>query len=182
MKKRAKKLILMAGILCAMSITVCACGSAEDESSDAVVTAPAEQQTEPGNAVPEENAAGREPTAETDSTPGKWEESEPNLEGSIKEIQDGQLTVVEAVIEKSDDGGDIMVAPGSGDDSDFNKVTVTYDEDTIIAIQTIRDGGASYDMSEATADSMAEGQTIRVWGTPSDNGLKAAQIWIIIVE
>lgn len=75
-----------------------------------------------------------------------------------------------------------MVAPGSGDDSDFNKVTVTYDEDTIIAIQTIRDGGASYDMSEATADSMAEGQTIRVWGTPSDDGLKAAQIWIIIVE
>ncbi|MCA5577293.1 hypothetical protein [Enterocloster clostridioformis] len=182
MKKRAKKLILMAGILCAISITVCACGSTEDESSDAVVTAPSDQQAELEDAVPKEDAADQKPIAETDSMPGKWEESDPNLEGSIKEIRDGQLTVVEAVIEKSDDGGDIMVAPGSGDDSDFNKVTVTYDEDTIIAIQTIRNGGASYDMSEATADSLAEGQTIRVWGVPSDDGLKATQIWIILVE
>lgn len=182
MKKRVKKLILVAGILCAMSIAVCACGGAKDESQDAVVTAPDDQQAEIGSAALEEDADIQEPAAETDGTTGKWEESEPNLEGSIKEIQDGQLTVVEAVTEKSDDGGDIMIAPGSGDDSDFNKVTVTYDEDTIIAIQTIKDGGASYDMSEAAADSMAEGQTIRVWGTPSDDGLKAAQIWIIIVE
>ena len=182
MKKRAEKLILVAGILCAMSIALCACGGAKDESQDAVVTAPADQQAEIGSAIPEEDADTQEPAAETDSTTGKWEESEPNLEGSIKEIQDGQLTVVEAVIEKSDDGGDIMVAPGSGDDSDFNKVKVTYDEDTMIEIQTIKGGGASYAMSGTTADSLAEGQTIRVWGTPSDDGLKAAQIWIIVVE
>ncbi len=55
-------------------------------------------------------------------------DSTPNLEGDIKELKDGQLTVVEAITEKSDNGGDIIVVPGSGDDSEFNKIAVTYDE------------------------------------------------------
>ena len=50
----------------------------------------------------------------------------PNLEGDIKELKDGQLTVVEAITEKSDNGGDIVVSPGSGDDSEFNKIAVTW--------------------------------------------------------
>lgn len=63
----------------------------------------------------------------------KWEENNSNLEGSIGELQEGQFTVVEAIlhIEKSDNGGEIMVFPGIGDDSDFNKVMVTYDENTV---------------------------------------------------
>lgn len=55
-------------------------------------------------------------------------DSRPNLEGDIKELKDGQLTVVEAITEKSDNGGDIVVSPGSEDDSEFNKIAVTYDE------------------------------------------------------
>lgn len=182
MKKRAKNLILVAGILCVMSIMVCACGGTGDESPDAVVTAPVKQQAETENIVPGREEAVQELTEETDSTSGKWEDSGTGLEGSIKEIQDGQLTVVEAVTEESDDGGAIMIVPGSSDDSDFNKVTVTYDENTMIEIQTIKGGGASYDMSEATADSLAEGQSVRVWGIASEDGLKAERIWIILVE
>ena len=108
-------------------------------------------------------------------------DSNPNLEGDIKELKDGQLTVVEAITAKSDNGGDIIAVPGNGDDSEFNKVAVTYDENTLFAIQTIYDGGARSEMSEATAADLASGQFIRVWGSSSDSGLKATQICIVKV-
>jgi len=125
-----------------------------------------------------------EPEAQSQSTSGtsaEWVGSNPNLEGDIKELKDGQLTVVEAITAKSDNGGDIIVVPGSGDDSEFNKIAVTYDENTLFAIQTIYDGGARSEMSEATAADLASGQFIRVWGSPSGSGLKAIQICIVKV-
>ncbi len=125
-----------------------------------------------------------QPEAQSQSTSGtsaEWVDSTPNLEGDIKELKDGQLTVVEAITEKSANGGDIVVAPGSGDDSEFNKIAVTYDENTLFAIQTIYDGGARSEMSEATAADLASGQFIQVWGSSSGSGLKATQICIVKV-
>ena len=89
--------------------------------------------------------------------------------------------MVEAITEKSDNGGDIVVSPGSGDDSEFNKIAVTYDENTLFAIQTIYDGGARFEMSEAPAADLASGQFIQVWGSSSGSGLKAPQICIVKV-
>ena len=125
-----------------------------------------------------------QPEAQSQSTSGtsaEWVDSTPNLEGDIKELKDGQLTVVEAITAKSDNGGDIIVVPGSGDDSEFNKIAVTYDENTLFAIQTIYDGGARFEMSEATAADLAAGQHLRVWGSSSGSGLKATQICIVEV-
>jgi hypothetical protein len=126
-----------------------------------------------------------QPKAQSQSTSGtskKWVDSNPNLEGDIKELKDGQLTVVEAITAKSDNGGDIIVGPGSGDDSEFNKIMVTYDENTLFAIQTIYDGGDISEMSEATATDLASGPFIQVWGSSSDSGLKATQICIVKVD
>ena len=125
-----------------------------------------------------------QPEAQSQSTSGtsaEWVDSTPNLEGDIKELKDGQLTVVEAITEKSDNGGDIVVSPGSGDDSEFNKIAVTYDENTLFAIKTIYDGGARFEMSAATAADLASGQFIQVWGSSSGSGLKATQICIVKV-
>ena len=125
-----------------------------------------------------------QPEAQSQSTSGtsaEWVDSTPNLEGDIKELKDGQLTVVEAITEKSDNGGDIIVVPGSEDDSEFNKIAVTYDENTLFAIQTIYDGGARSEMSAATAADLASGQFIQVWGSSSGSGLKATQICIVKV-
>ena len=143
MKKRVRKLFLMASILCVVSLVVCACGGKKLEQIDAVETAPTQQPEESGETPSEEKASTLE--SFTENTFEKWEDSNPNLEGSIKELQEGQFTVVEAITEKADNGGDIVVSPGNGDDSEFNKVTVTYDENTIVAIQTIKNGGDSYE-------------------------------------
>ena len=222
MKKKTGKMILLTGVLCILSLAVCACGKTEEASDtqepqvvqgepipeddtedDASAPEPEAdaEGTDTGNepespeASPEpqsgesssqgtDSTQKEQPEAQSQSTSGtsaEWVDSTPNLEGDIKELKDGQLTVVEAITEKSDNGGDIIVVPGSGDDSEFNKIAVTYDENTLFAIQTIYDGGARSEMSEATAADLASGQFIRVWGSSSGSGLKATQICIVKV-
>ena len=222
MKRKTGKMILLTGVLCILSLAVCACGKTEEASDtpepQVVQGEPVpEDDTEDDASAPEPEAdaegtdAGNEPEspeaspepqsgesssqgtdstqkeqpeAQSQSTSGtsaEWVDSTPNLEGDIKELKDGQLTVVEAITEKSDNGGDIIVVPGSGDDSEFNKIAVTYDENTLFAIQTIYDGGARFEMSEATAADLASGQFIQVWGSSSGSGLKATQICIVKV-
>ena len=222
MKKKTGKMILLTGVLCILSLAVCACGKTEEASDtqepqvvqgepipeddtedDASAPEPEAdaEGTDTGNepespeASPEpqsgesssqgaDSTQKEQPEAQSQSTSGtsaQWVDSNPNLEGDIKELKDGQLTVVEAITEKSDNGGDIIVVPGSGDDSEFNKIAVTYDENTLFAIQTIYDGGARSEMSAATAADLASGQFIQVWGSSSDSGLKATQICIVKV-
>ena len=222
MKRKTGKMILLTGVLCILSLAVCACGKTEEASdtqepqvvqgepipeddTEDDVSAPEPEAdaegTDTGNepespeASPEpqsgesssqgtDSTQKEQPEAQSQSTSGtsaEWVDSTPNLEGDIKELKDGQLTVVEAITEKSDNGGDIVVSPGSGDDSEFNKIAVTYDENTLFAIQTIYDGGARSEMSEATAADLASGQFIRVWGSSSGSGLKATQICIVKV-
>ena len=222
MKKKTGKMILLTGVLCILSLAVCACGKKEEASDtqepqvvqgepipeddtedDASAPEPEAdaEGTDTGNepespeASPEpqsgesssqgtDSTQKEQPEAQSQSTSGtsaEWVDSTPNLEGDIKELKDGQLTVVEAITEKSDNGGDIVVSPGSEDDSEFNKIAVTYDENTLFAIQTIYDGGARFEMSEATAADLASGQFIQVWGSSSGSGLKATQICIVKV-
>lgn len=222
MKRKTGKMILLTGVLCILSLAVCACGKKEEASDtqepqvvqgepipeddtedDASAPEPEAdaEGTDTGNepespeASPEpqsgesssqgtDSTQKEQPEAQSQSTSGtsaEWVDSTPNLEGDIKELKDGQLTVVEAITEKSDNGGDIVVSPGSGDDSEFNKIAVTYDANTLFAIQTIYDGGARSEMSAATAADLASGQFIQVWGSSSGSGLKATQICIVKV-
>ena len=222
MKRKTRKMILLTGVLCILSLAVCACGKKEeasgtqepqvvqgepipeDDTEDDASAPEAEadaEGTDTGNepespeASPEpqsgesssqgtDSTQKEQPEAQSQSTSGtsaEWVDSTPNLEGDIKELKDGQLTVVEAITEKSDNGGDIVVSPGSGDDSEYNKIAVTYDENTLFAIKTIYDGGARFEMSAATAADLASGQFIQVWGSSSGSGLKATQICIVKV-
>lgn len=191
---KAKKVMLLAGSLCVMSLAVCACGkekdTAEVQQKEAVIAEPeenTEEDTKEEQTAADTEGAGAgtvngkedQPSAESASG-GIWSDSAPNLEGDIKELKDGQLTVIEVIQEKTEDGGAIMVGPSSGGDgSGFNQILVTYDQNTLVKIQTIYDGGARFEMSEAAASDMAEGQFVRVWGSSSGGSLNATQICIV---
>lgn len=194
MKKKASKMLMLTGVLCVIGVTVCACQSTkeapaqkseQEDMDDAGLgedAADADLNMEPEkDDMDEEN--GNKPSSETgESNNGSIKEDSPNLEGSIKEIKGTQLTVVEAITGQSECGGDIMVGPGSGDDSEFSKVEVTYDEDTVFVIKTIYDGGARFETEKGAVSDLAAGQTVQVWGTSTADGLKATQISIVKVE
>lgn len=75
-----------------------------------------------------------------------------------------------AKTEELDEGALIMAAPGpDGDDSDFDHVTVTYDEDTDIYIRTIYDNGARYEDADASAEDLSKDTMVLVWGNYGDD-------------
>ena len=208
MKKKASKMLMLTGVLCVIGVTVCACQSTkeapaqkseQEDMDDAGLgedAADADLNMEPEKDDMDEEENGNKPSSETEESndskekPVETEESNdnnikedsPNLEGSVKEIKGTQLTVVEAITGQADTGGDIMVGPGSGDDSEFNKIEVTYDEDTVFVIKTIYDGGARFETEKGAVSDLAAGQTVQVWGTSTADGLKATQITIVKVE
>ena len=74
-----------------------------------------------------------------------------------------------------------MVGPGSGDDSEFSKVTVTYDDNTVFVIKNIYDGGARSETENGISSDLTTGQMVEIWGTSAADGLQATQICIVKV-
>ena len=205
MKNRVKKVLMLAGILCVMGITLCACQgtkevSDENQNQEEIggtdskkkdIPNEDQEQEDPSETNSEDDTLNQEPDTENAGKTNNGSQSEvnggeintadPNLEGHIKDIQGKQLTVVESVIEKSENGGDIMVGPGSGDDSEFNKVTVTYDDNTVFVIEYIYDGGARSETENGTASDLTTGQMVEIWGSSTADGVQATQICIVKV-
>ncbi|MDE6960117.1 MAG: hypothetical protein K2P27_04580, partial [Lachnospiraceae bacterium] len=130
---------------------------------------------------PEETEAG---ALNSEKEPGtgtrERKEGAEDLVGEIKEMEDGQFTVVKSITEEVEDGGQIMVAPApDADDSDIEKVVVTYDENTDIYIRTIYDNGARYEDTDAGIDDLKKGVLVNIWGVrEGDGNLQADQIQI----
>ena len=208
MKNRVKKVLMLTGILCVMGITLCACQGTKEvsdenqnqeeiggtDSKEKDIPNEDQEQEDPSETNSEDDAADdtlnqESNTENTDETNGSQSEAKggeintaaPNLEGTIKEIQEKQLTVVESITEESENGGDIMVGPGSGDDSEFSKVTVTYDDNTVFVIKNIYDGGARSETENGTSSDLTTGQMVEIWGTSAADGLQATQICIVKV-
>lgn len=189
MKNRVKKVLMLTGILCIMGVFLCACQNTKEVPDDN------QEQEEVGGTTSGDNAAedasNPEPDIQDTDDTNKENQSEandgeitttiPNLEGTIKDIQGKQLTVVEAITEKGDNGGDVMVGPGSDDDSEFNKITVTYDDNTVFVIKNIYDGGTRSETENGTESDLAAGQMVEIWGTSAADGLQATQICIVNV-
>ena len=208
MKNRVKKVLMLTGILCIMGITLCACQgtkevSDENQNQEEIgrtdskvkdILNEDQEQEDPSETNSEDDAADdtlnqESNTENTDKTNGSQSEAKggeintaaPNLEGTIKDIQEKQLSVVESITEESENGGDIMVGPGSGDDSEFSKVTVTYDDNTVFVIKNIYDGGARSETENGTSSDLTTGQMVEIWGTSAADGLQATQICIVKV-
>lgn len=208
MKNRVKKVLILTGILCVMGITLCACQGTKEvsdenqnqeeiggtDSKEKDIPNEDQEQEDPSETNSEDDAADdtlnqESNTENTDETNGSQSEAKggeintaaPNLEGTIKDIQEKQLTVVESITEESENGGDIMVGPGSGDDSEFSKVTVTYDDNTVFVIKNIYDGGARSETENGTSSDLATGQMVEIWGTSAADSLQATQICIVKV-
>lgn len=203
MKTRMNKMILLTGILCAMSFAACACSGEKEVSGEprqaeedtpetgedvSAAEPPADSEKEPstdaaetgaetGNAA--EDVQEGQPAA-TDASDSQTDD-EPDLEGDIKELQDGKLTLVKHQTSETDDGALIVVAPGEND-SGFEKVTVTYDGKTLFQFWNIYDGGDRSETEEATEADLENGQSVQAWGSFSGDEFKAVRIRIVRVK
>lgn len=185
MKKQAKRWLLILGLCGTMSLTMYGCG-AENHSSEEEQTEPLDESQEEPKETPdaddpeetEEGALNSE--KETGTGTRERKEGAEDLVGEIKEMEDGQFTVVKSITEEVEDGGQIMVAPApDADDSDIEKVVVTYDENTDIYIRTIYDNGARYEDTDAGIDDLKKGVLVNIWGVrEGDGNLQADQIQI----
>ena len=208
MINRVKKVLILTGILCVIGITLCACQGTKEvsdenqnqeeiggtDSKEKDIPNEDQEQENPSETNSEDDAADntlnqesntenadKTNESQSEAKGGEINTAAPNLEGTIKDIQEKQLTVVESITEESENGGDIMVGPGSGDDSEFNKVTVTYDDNTVFVIKNIYDGGARSETENGTSSDLATGQMVEIWGTSAADGLQATQICIVKV-
>ncbi len=208
MKNRVKKVLMLAGILCVMGITLCACQGTKEvsdenqnqeeiggtDSKEKDIPNEDQEQENPSETNSEDDAADntlnqesntenadKTNESQSEAKGGEINTAAPNLEGTIKDIQEKQLTVVESITEESENGGDIMVGPGSGDDSEFNKVTVTYNDNTVFVIKNIYDGEARFETENGTSSDLTTGQMVEIWGTSAADGLQATQICIVKV-
>ena len=208
MKNRVKKVLMLTGILCVMGITLCACQGTKEvsdenqnqeeiggtDSKEKDIPNENQKQEDPSETNSEDDAADntlnqesntenadKTNESQSEAKGGEINTAAPNLEGTIKDIQEKQLTVVESITEESENGGDIMVGPGSGDDSEFNKVTVTYDDNTVFVIEYIYDGGARSETENGTASDLTTGQMVEIWGSSTADGMQATQICIVKV-
>ena len=175
-KSRTGKWMVLVSLICLMSFVVCGCessgGSVEksDSGQSQSVQKPEDSKEEQGS------RAGK--PKEQDAVP----EESPDFTGDIKEIKGQEFTAIESKTEEDGNGGEIMVNPSTGgDDSDFNKVQVSYGENTAFSIRTIYDGGKRYEDAEAQEKDLAEGMSVNVWGERSEDTLKAEAVQIIKV-
>lgn len=202
MKKRLEKLLkkqlwkrtILAGMVCVMLLGVQGCGGSqepadtEQETEQDVLDAQAEKPGEgpedetedPGSADAPDSSQDPASGAETGGGNASRKDGNEDLTGDIRELGDGQFTVV--VIQTEDIGdGMVMASPASGgDDSDFAHATVTYDGNTDIYIRTIYDGGARYEDADGSAEDLTRDDTVDVWGTYGSDGttIHADQIQI----
>ena len=192
MRNRVTKRILLSGLLCVLGLMTCACrdtkeesgtGAQQEEAGDpALGDEPKEEDSEPAGSNGDEEAPAGSNGDEETPVSGQWTDDDYDLEGDVRDLKDGQFTLVEAITEELEDGGTLMISSSGEDDAEFNKVSVTYDEDTLFAIQTIYNGGDISEMSEATAADLKSDQMVMVWGSSSESGWKATQICIVKVE
>ncbi len=171
MENRVIKVLMLTGILCVTGITLCACQGIRQVSDES------QNQEEAGKVNSEDNAVDNilneepdtenpdkgNPGTQAEANDGEINTAPPDLEGTIKDIQGKELTVVEAITQK------------------FNKVRVTYDDNTVFVIKNIYDGGARFETENGTVSDLATGQLVEIWGTSAADELQAAEICIVNV-
>lgn len=169
---KTRKILLITGLLCAMSTGAAGCGRMKEADSTAIDA--------------EKIAQDEEEQAEnTGEMPGDKEaENLQELYGDILEIGDRQFTVSEITLTKTKEGGgeaEVMVSTAPENDEMINKITVAYDENTVFTKQTIWDGGARYEETEAASADLQKDLTAEMKGSYEGEVFHADEIRIVEV-
>ncbi len=199
MKNRVKKMVILTGMLCAMSLAVYGCGRENTPGSAGVGTG--RENNKIPVPTPMEGTDDRDekpkPTDDRDEKPkatsaekqsgGKGKHLDTSkikdgeaLTGEIVKTGEMQFTAREFKTEKAKGGGDVVISPGSGvEDSEYRKISVTYDHATTFFARKIWDGGAKFEDFEASSKDLGKGTRVSVWGSFEGTTLRAHIVMIL---
>lgn len=179
-KNNQKKRMVLLCLLCLAGILACGC-KAGDGSADSAAggTASGGSDNGAGNTA-SEKGTNRRAKGQEDKDAMPKGGTEPDLEGEVKELKENEFTAIAHKTWDAEDGS-VCVSPVSDNDADFEKVLVSFDEDTDVSIRTIYDGGERYEDAKAEAKDLKEGVSVNVWGKRSGEVINAEAIQIIKV-
>ncbi len=229
MKNRVKKMVILTGMLCAMSLAVYGCGRENTPGSAGVGTGrennkipvptpmegtddkdgkpkPTDDRDEKPKPTDDRDKKPKptddrdekpKPTDDRDEKPkatsaekqsgGKGKHLDTSkikdgeaLTGEIVKTGEMQFTAREFKTEKAKGGGDVVISPGSGvEDSEYRKISVTYDHATTFFARKIWDGGAKFEDFEASSKDLGKGTRVSVWGSFEGTTLRAHIVMIL---
>ena len=229
MKNRVKKMVILTGMLCAMSLAVYGCGRENTPGSAGVGTGrennkipvptpmegtddkdgkpkPTDDRDEKPKPTDDRDKKPKptddrdekpKPTDDRDEKPkatsaekqsgGKGKHLDTSkikdgeaLTGEIVKTGEMQFTAREFKTEKAKGGGDVVISPGSGvEDSEYGKISVTYDHAITFFARKIWDGGAKFEDFEASSKDLGKGTRVSVWGSFEGTTLRAHIVMIL---
>lgn len=184
-----KKRILITCVIAATMLSLTACTKSEGKKED--VTTPAvEVENLPIPEKPEEEEMSKNEEAEEKNSASKEGGDAPfryiardnyDLYGDIYEVGEMEFTVTEVYHEKSEDGGVVIASAAEGAEDTVAKIKVVYDENTKLIKQVIRNGGASHEEREGTAEDLKKGFTVQMMGSYEGDVFHATEILIVEV-
>ena len=239
MKNRVKKMVILTGMLCAMSLAVYGCGRENTPGSAGVGTGrennkipvptpmegtddkdekpkPTDDRDEKPKPIDDRDEKPKptddrdekpKPTDDRDEKPKPTDDRDEKPKATSAEKQSGgkgkhldtskikdgealtgeivktgemQFTAREFKTEKAKGGGDVVISPGSGvEDSEYRKISVTYDHATTFFARKIWDGGAKFEDFEASSKDLGKGTRVSVWGSFEGTTLRAHIVMIL---
>lgn len=183
--------IVVIGMIGVLGLGLTGCGEAAEPVSEAenLEGEPIEENKEEAGGAEQPDSNEEEAGGDTEQPDSQEKEPEDDtkapvlaaaeLYGDILEIGDGQFTISEITVEEYGEG-EVMVMGAPGNDS-VNKITVTYDEDTVFTKKKIWDGGESYEEREGTSADLKEDFTVEMKGSYEGDIFHAAEIMVVEV-
>ncbi len=92
-----------------------------------------------------------------------------NLQGSVVEFSDEGFSLSAATTEKVEGGGEILSEKIPGLEDDENNVQITYTDDTVFQIVTIKSSGSELSREDTDKESVKKQSSVAVFGSCQDN-------------
>lgn len=173
-----KKGILITSVIVVAMLSLTACTKSGEKKEDAAAPAvEAENLPMPEKLEEEKMPQGEEPEKEETYVV----KDNYDLYGDIYEVGEMEFTVTEVYHEESEDGGEVIASAAEGAEDTVAKIKVVYDENTKLIKQVIRNGGASHEEREGTAEDLKKGFTVQMMGSYEGDVFHATEILIVEV-
>ncbi|MDD3339546.1 MAG: hypothetical protein PHS82_11905 [Lachnospiraceae bacterium] len=155
---KSGKKVLAIGICVVLAMGVTACSSRKEP-----------QTNEPQENAPQDNNSETQATPKDNAQDSSSLFANANLQGSVVEFSDTEISVSMATTETADDGGEVMAEAAPGMENKDELAHITYTDDTLIQLLVMdRASQTQVSLSDAEKSSIKKQTSVLVFGSCQD--------------